>query len=297
MASGTNAGPWPGTTMSASASTRCRAADSADRSTATASPVEVARFHGVGERDHAVGRAGQRGDVLAGVSRRADEPDRRRQLVPLGLPVVPAVALVDRPVVVEARVREQRGVERVVRMVVAEHDVGHVLGRHTQRAQRIQDQRAVAHHAGIGHHDDVAVADEPDGGGDAGAPVPLVQDGVRGGARQRFLVHARSVPRAAVPRQRFSRQDSRPRRARAGPGAGRGRCRPPRTTVVRTASTSAGDGAPRNESPGSSSTSSPVASRSSPCSTGRRRPRSVRTAPERVCAGARRHRLSRGGRG
>ena len=31
--------------MSASASTRCRAAESADRSTATASPVEVARFH------------------------------------------------------------------------------------------------------------------------------------------------------------------------------------------------------------------------------------------------------------
>ena len=70
----------------------------------------------------------QRADVLGGVPGGADQLDRRAQLGPLGVPVGPLVVQVDGPVVVDPGRREQRGVDRVVRVVMAEHQIGDVAG-------------------------------------------------------------------------------------------------------------------------------------------------------------------------
>jgi hypothetical protein len=77
--------------------------------------------------------------------------------------------------VVHAGVGEQRRVQAVVGMVVAQHHVGHLLGRHPQLLQRVQDQRAVPDHARVGHHPPVPVGDEADRGGHTGAGIAGVQ--------------------------------------------------------------------------------------------------------------------------
>ncbi|MEJ7695696.1 MAG: hypothetical protein WKF78_03485 [Candidatus Limnocylindrales bacterium] len=56
-------------------------------------------------------------------------------------------------------VREEGDVDRVVRVMVAQEDVGHGLGRDAQFVQRIHDRAAARDHARV--HDDprIAVAD------------------------------------------------------------------------------------------------------------------------------------------
>lgn len=124
-------------------------------------------------------RARQDSDVLRGVARRADQPDRGSELVAFGIPPDPFVALVDRPVIVNSGVGKQGGVKRVVGMMVAEDHVGDIAWCDTQQAQRAEDQRPVANHARVGDYQAVAVADETGSAGHAIVAVPNVKH-VRG---------------------------------------------------------------------------------------------------------------------
>ena len=79
------------------------------------------------------------------------------------VPVEPSVALVDRPVIVNARVAEERGVDRVIGVVMAEHHVGDVLRRRAVRLERGQERVAVGDHPWIDDDDGVAIANQRDG--------------------------------------------------------------------------------------------------------------------------------------
>ena len=76
-----------------------------------------------------------------GVARRLDQADRGGDGEALGGAVIPDVTLVDRPVIVEARVGEERGVKRVIGVMVREDHVGDGIGRDAERGQRIEDRR------------------------------------------------------------------------------------------------------------------------------------------------------------
>ena len=69
--------------------------------------------------------------------------------------------------VVHPRRWEQRDVHRVIGMVVADHDVGHVTDAHAQRRERIQDLGPRRHHAGIDDDYRLARAHQAYGAGDA----------------------------------------------------------------------------------------------------------------------------------
>ena len=57
--------------------------------------------------------------------------------------------------------------------MVAEHDVGDLLGADPVPRERVQDRRARRHHPGVDDHDRVAVAHQHDRGADAIVGVPL----------------------------------------------------------------------------------------------------------------------------
>ena len=100
------------------------------------------------------------GDVLGRVAGRAREHDRGAQDATLRVGILPVRAAVDRPVVVDRGVREVAGVDRVVGMVVAEHDVGDVLDTDAERLERIEDRASALGHPRVDHDRDVAVADQ-----------------------------------------------------------------------------------------------------------------------------------------
>ena len=92
---------------------------------------------------------------------------------------------------------DQRGVDGVVGVMVAEHDVGHVARAGTVRRERGEQRAGIGHHAGIDHDHPVTVQDQRDG---AAHPVPawllagvaLMQhvDGGRARRRKRRCGHA-----------------------------------------------------------------------------------------------------------
>src|SRR5262249_25541307 len=140
---------------------------------------------GVGARVDAVGRGRQGGDVLGRVPGSGHQPDRGGELEVTGLAADPQVAFVGGPVVVDAGTEEQRRVDRVVGVVVAEHDVGDVAGGRPVRGERGNQRVPVGHHARVDHDHPAAVQDQRDGGahpvtGGIVAYVALVQD-VHGG--------------------------------------------------------------------------------------------------------------------
>ena len=76
------------------------------------------------------------------------------------------------------RVGEQRDVPGVVGVVVAQHHVGHVVGRDAERGERLEDQRGGADHAGVDHDERGTVPYEDHARGDAlVVGVAVVQDG------------------------------------------------------------------------------------------------------------------------
>ncbi len=86
---------------------------------------------------------------------------------------------------------------------MAEHDVGDVLGRDAELAQRAQDELPVGHHAGVDEHDPPGVAHQghrPRHVRDAG--VALDQDVDAGGAGE--IGHPRTVTRAQPASERRS---------------------------------------------------------------------------------------------
>src|SRR5262245_2631167 len=129
----------------------------------------------VGEGHDSLGCAGQGGDVFGRVSRGADEPDRGGYLPPLCVAVGPEVAIVDRPVVLVARVGAERGVDRVVRMVMAEDHICDLVGIDTQRLEWVEYERAIPHHARVDDHGRFAVPDQRDSAGHVAAHIPCRQ--------------------------------------------------------------------------------------------------------------------------
>jgi hypothetical protein len=59
----------------------------------------------------------------------SDKRYRRRQTATLGVGMFPVRSSIDRPMIVDGRVREEARAKRVIGVVVAEHNVGHVFGR------------------------------------------------------------------------------------------------------------------------------------------------------------------------
>jgi len=78
-------------------------------------------------------------------------------------------------VIVEPGPLEQRRVQRVVRMVVAEHHVGDLGRLHAQPGQRVEDQPAVGHHARVHHDRRPLVPDQDNGAGHPVGGVPGAQ--------------------------------------------------------------------------------------------------------------------------
>jgi arginase len=102
---------------------------------------------------------------------------------PLGVTLRPEVTLIDRPMIVEASLSEQGRVERVVRMVVREHDVGHVGRSKTESGERIEDGSSTGYQAGVDDDDGVPVLDQSNGGSDpvvGSTEIPLEQHVHRG---------------------------------------------------------------------------------------------------------------------
>ena len=65
----------------------------------------------------------------------------------------------------DAGAGEERDVERVIGMVVREHDVGDVGWRETERPEWIQDGRLARREAGVDDDRHLAIADEAAGAG------------------------------------------------------------------------------------------------------------------------------------
>ena len=100
--------------------------------------------------------------VLLGVTGGQPELGLRGEVIAVALVVQPQVVAVAGPEVDDFRVRKERDVDRVVRVVMTQEDVGHGLGRDAERGERIGDQRSTGHHPGIGHDEGVAVTDQGD---------------------------------------------------------------------------------------------------------------------------------------
>ena len=75
------------------------------------------------------------------------------------------IAVIDRLVVVIARVGEQRGVQGMAGMGVGEHHVGDCSGQLAEFSQRRQDVFPVRDHARVDDHLCVAVSHEANGAG------------------------------------------------------------------------------------------------------------------------------------
>jgi hypothetical protein len=82
----------------------------------------------VGEDNESIVGSRKCRDVLVSVSAHVEQEDVRREVKPVRLPVGPQITLVDGPVVMKPGAWEERSVDRVVRLVVREDDVGDVVG-------------------------------------------------------------------------------------------------------------------------------------------------------------------------
>jgi hypothetical protein len=93
----------------------------------------------------------------------------------------PVTSAVGGPEVDHRCVREQGGVDRVIRVVVGQEDVGHVLRGEATVPQRPDDLLSVGHHPGVDHDPGVSVEDQAHCGPDAAlVDVSGVEDVKRG---------------------------------------------------------------------------------------------------------------------
>ena len=93
----------------------------------------------------------------------AQQPDRGPELRTVSVPVDPPVPRVHGPVIMNARRGEQRRVDRVIGVMVAEHHVRYVRGLWSLIGQRGQQGRPGGHHAGVDDDDRGPVDDQRDG--------------------------------------------------------------------------------------------------------------------------------------
>ena len=164
-----NAAPWPGMTMSAAARTRARprsmrglvGAQRVDLGRPVRAPPQVG--HGV---DAVVGLDDER-RVLLGVAGRQPQLAVRAEVVAVAVVVEPQVVAVARPEVDHLGVREQRDVDRVVRVVMAQEDVRDGLGCDAEVAPADRGSASAGRPSRVDHDQRVAVADEHDAAADA----------------------------------------------------------------------------------------------------------------------------------
>jgi len=99
----------------------------------------------------------------------------------VALVIGPVTSAVGGPEIDHRRVREQRGVDRMIRVVVGQEDVGHVLRSEAIVAERSDDLLSVGHHPGVDHDPGVSVEDQAHRGPDAAlVDVAGVEDVERG---------------------------------------------------------------------------------------------------------------------
>ena len=123
--------------------------------------------------------------MSCGVPGRGVQPDARREVGALRGAAGDHVGF-DHPLeVVHRDRREQRDVDRVVEMMVADDDVGDVFRADAELPERAEDQLAVGDHARVDDDDATGVPDKAHRPGDVGHPgVSLDEDVQAGGARQ-----------------------------------------------------------------------------------------------------------------
>jgi hypothetical protein len=118
-------------------------------------------------------------DVLVRVPAYVQQRDSGRDLEPLRVSGGPKVPLIDRPVIVEPSIGEERSIQSVVRVMMGEGHVGDVLRRDAQASQGLKNETGLRHQPGIDDGDDVSISDQPDSRRDAmvwTTQVPLEQD-------------------------------------------------------------------------------------------------------------------------
>ncbi len=144
LSASVNASPWPGITMSACGQDPLPVelehlvvrGNRVDDRCPVRSPPEV------GQRVDPVLGVDDKGGVFLGVTGRQPELRVRRHVPAVATVIEPEVVPVTRPEVDDLGVREERDVHRVVRVVMAQEDVGDRLGLDAEGRQRVEDVRA-----------------------------------------------------------------------------------------------------------------------------------------------------------
>ena len=158
----------------------------------------------MGHRVDRVVRPDHERRVLLGVTGRQPQLAVRGEEVAVAIVVEPQVVPVARPEVDDLGVREQRDVDRVVGVVVAQEDVADGVGRHAESRQRVEDERAPGDHPRVHDDERIAVADEHDAAADAVVRVSGVEevdaghrgDATRSGAMPRGRAHPLACSRS-----------------------------------------------------------------------------------------------------
>ncbi len=106
----------------------------------------------MGERSDTIFLGDDGGDVLRGVPGCLPQGDIWGNLETFGRARCPQIVLIDGPVVVNASSREQGDVDGVIRMVMREDYIGHLLRPIAQACNGVEDHRSRGHHSRI-HND------------------------------------------------------------------------------------------------------------------------------------------------
>jgi hypothetical protein len=128
----------------------------------------------MGEHDEPIVCLDHRRDVLVRVPAHMKERHSRRDLKSLRVTGGPKVALIDRPVLMEAGGGEERCIQGVVRVMVGEDSVGHVLGADAKPGKWVQDGMRAWHQSRIHDDDCIPIANKTNGGGHAIVRPPQV---------------------------------------------------------------------------------------------------------------------------
>jgi hypothetical protein len=128
----------------------------------------------MGEHDEPIVGLDHRRDVLVRVPAHMKERHSRRDLKSLRVTGGPKVALIDRPVLMEAGGGEERCIQGVVRVMVGEDSVGHVLGADAKPGKWVQDGMRAWHQSRIHDDDCIPIANKTNGGGHAIVRPPQV---------------------------------------------------------------------------------------------------------------------------
>ena len=129
---------------------------------------------GVGAGHHPVIGLGEDGQVLVRMTRGHDQPRVRAEPMAFALVVDPLVATVVGPGIDNVSFREERRVDRVVGVMMGQHDVGDLCRGVAQRGERPQDGVRLRHQPRVDHDQCAVVLDQADAAAHRGAGVANV---------------------------------------------------------------------------------------------------------------------------